>query len=95
MVFLSSTRITGSPLSGFSSQPGFVSDFIVAGAGSVVVNFWSGDDESDEGFITDFYRTLQASGDTAQSLRESRLRYMKNNRTNGLHDWAGYQLYIR
>ena len=95
MVFLSSTRITGGPLSGFSSWPGFISDFIAAGAGSVVVNFWSGDDESDEGFITDFYRTLQASGDTAQSLRESRLRYMKNNRTNGLYDWAGYQLYIR
>ncbi len=95
MVFLSSTRITGSPLSGFSSQPGFVSDFITAGAGSVVVNFWAGDAESDEGFITDFYRALQASGDIAESLRESRLRYLKNHRTNGLYDWAGYQLYIR
>jgi len=95
MVFLSATRITGSPLSGFSSQPGLVSDFITAGADSAVVNFWSGDDESDMGFINDFYRTLQASGDITGSLRESRLRYLKNNRTNGLYDWAGYQLYIR
>ena len=95
MVFLSSTRITGSPLSGFSSQPGFVADFLATGAGSVIVNFWSGGDESDEGLITDFYRTLQASGDIAASLHESRIRYLRNNRVNGLYDWAGYQLYFR
>jgi len=95
MLFLSSTRITGSPLSEFSSQPGFVSDFLDTGADSVLVNFWSGGAESDEGFITDFYRTLQASGDIAASLHESRLRYLRKNRLDGLYDWAGYQLYIR
>ena len=95
LVFLSSTRITGSPLSGFSTQAGFISDFLATGAGSVVVNFWSGGAESGEAFITDFYRTLQASGDIAASLHESRIRYLRNNRVNGLYDWAGYQLYIR
>jgi len=95
MVFLSSTRTTDSPLSAFSSQPGFVSDFLDTGAGSVVVNFWSGGAESDEDFITDFYSTLKVSGDIAASLQESRLRYLRKNRVNGLYDWAGYQLYIR
>ena len=95
LVFLSSTRITGSPLSGFSTQAGFVSDFLATGAGSVVMNFWSGGAESGEAFITDFYRTLQASGDIAASLHESRIRYLRNNRVNSLYDWAGYQLYIR
>ena len=95
MVFLGSTRVTDSPLSGFSSQPGFVTDFLATGAGSVVVNFWSAGAASDEAFITDFYRTLQASGNIADSLHESRLRYLRKNRVDGLYDWAGYQLYIR
>lgn len=95
LVFLSSTRLMGSPLSGFSNQPGFVSDFLATGAGSVLVNFWSGGAESDEEFVTDFYRTLQVSGEIATSLHESRLRFLRKNRVNGLNDWAGYQLYIQ
>ncbi len=35
------------------------------------------------------------SGNIAESLRTSRLQYLKNNRDNGLYDWAGYQLFIR
>jgi len=95
MVFLSSTKITGNPASGFSSHPGFVSGFIDGGASSVVVNFWAGDAESDEVFVTDFYRSLKESGDILSSLHNSRLRYLRKNRIDSLYDWAGYQMYIR
>jgi CHAT domain-containing protein len=95
LVFLSSTRSADSPRSDFGSQPGLVADFFSAGARSVVVNFWATNAESDALFITDFYRTLKDSGNISESLRKSRLQYLKNSRENGLYDWAGYQLYIK
>jgi CHAT domain-containing protein len=95
LVFMSSTRLIESPLSDFTSQPGLVSDFLDTGARCVAVNFWSNDAESNEAFVTDFYRRLQVSGNIAEALRTSRLQYLKNNRDNGLYDWAGYQLFIR
>ena len=95
LVFLSSTRFTGDPHSGFSSQPAMVSEFLAAGADSVIVNLWPYDAESKEGFVTDFYHRLQDSGNVAKSLHMSKLHYLKNNRDNGLFEWAGYQLYIR
>jgi CHAT domain-containing protein len=94
LVFLSSTRFTGNPPSDFSTYPGLVADFMSAGAGSVIANLWAGESESNRGLVADYYRSLQASGNIADSMRESRLRYLKNNRETGLYDWAGYQLYI-
>ena len=95
LVFMSSTRFAGNPHSGFSSQPGLVSEFLAAGADSVIVNLWPGDTESKEGFVTDFYKRLKDSGNIAESLHMSKLHHLRNNRNNGLFDWAGYQLYIR
>jgi CHAT domain-containing protein len=94
LVFLSSTRSTGKPLSGFSSQPGLAADFADAGAHCVIVNFWSDAGRSDEVFIADFYRRLKGSGDIAESLHESRLRFLENGRANDSYDWAGYQVFI-
>jgi CHAT domain-containing protein/tetratricopeptide (TPR) repeat protein len=95
LVFLSSTRSAGEPVSGYSHQPGLVSDFITAGARAVIVNLWPGDAESNETFISDFYRKLKVSGNIAESLQESRLKYLQKNRDDNLYDWAGYQLFIR
>ncbi len=94
LVFLSSTRSAGAPVSNYSNQPGLVSDFIAADAGAVIVNFWPGDAGSNETFMTDFYRKLKASGAIAESLHEARLEYMQRSRADGLYDWAGYQLFI-
>lgn len=95
LVFLSSTRLSENPRSGFSNRPGLVADFMTAGAGSVIVNLQSGDTESDVSFITDFYRALKDSGNIAGSLRKARLQYLERSRDNGLYDWTGFQLYIR
>lgn len=95
LVFVSSTRFAGNPHSSFSSQPGLVSEFLAAGAGSVIVNLWPGDTESKDGFVTDFYKRLKVSGNIANSLHMSKLHYLRNNRDKGLFEWAGYQVYIR
>lgn len=95
LVFMSSTRLIEKPISDFSSQPGLVADFIQAGARSVIVDFWSVNTESNNAFITDFYNRLQRSGNITTSLRDARLKYLKNNLANGLYDWAAYQVFIK
>jgi len=95
LVFLSSIRLTEKPLSDFSSQTGLVSDFIAAGAGSVIANVWSNDAMSNETFIADFYRKLLVSGNIAESLHDSKLHLLKTSRDKGLQNWAGYQLYVK
>lgn len=95
LVFMSSTRLIEQALSDFSSQPGLVSDFISAGAQSVVVDFWSINSESNNAFISDFYHRLQRSGNIRTSLRDARLQYLKNRLGSSLYDWAGYQVFIK
>ncbi|MFC1702055.1 CHAT domain-containing protein, partial [Pseudomonadota bacterium] len=95
LVFLSSIRLTEKPLSDFSSQTGLVSDFIAAGAGSVIANVWSNDAMSNETFIADFYRKLLVSGNIAESLHDSKLHFLKTSGDKGLQNWAGYQLYVK
>jgi len=95
LVFLSSLRLTEKPLSDFTTQTGLVSDFMLAGAGSVIANVWSNDAGSNATFIADFYRKLLVSGNIAKSLHDSKLHYLKNNREKDLQSWAGYQLYLK
>jgi CHAT domain-containing protein len=95
LVFLSATRTTEDPRTGYASQPGLVADFLTAGAASVIVNFWAGDGGADTHFVTDYYRHLKETENIADALRKTKLEHMKSRRENGIYDWAGYQLYIR
>ena len=95
LVFMSSTRLIEKPLTDFSSQPGLVSDFLKAGAESVVVDFWSVNTESNNAFISDFYNRLQRNGDVSVSLRDARLNSLKTQSDSNLYDWAGYQVFIK
>jgi CHAT domain-containing protein len=94
LVFLGSSRWINEPLSGFSTWPGLVADFLTAGASSVIANTWANSGQTDVTFKTDFYRELEVSGDIAKSLRDAKLQYLKHHRDDGLYDWAGYQLFI-
>ena len=94
LVFFSATRINKTPPSGFSIKQGLISDFADAGAHAVIANLWAGSGKTTEAFITDFYAELEASGNIASSLKEAKQRYIKNNRNNGLYDWAGFQLFV-
>jgi len=94
LVFLSATRINKTPPSGFNIKQGLISDFANAGAHSVIANLWGGSGKTTEAFITDFYAELEGSGNIASSLKVAKQRYIKNNRNNGLYDWAGFQLFV-
>jgi CHAT domain-containing protein len=94
LVFLSATRTVNHPASGFSSQPGLVSDFIDSGAGSVIARLWISGGGINDSFISDFYRQIEGSGDVADALRAARLNDLTRHRGDGLFDWAGYQLFI-
>jgi len=95
LVFLSATRTTNQPISGFNSRMGLVSDFLDAGAHSVIAGFWSSGGKTDQALITDFYSRLETQRNIADSLAGAKRQYLKINRENGLFDWAGYQLFIR
>ncbi len=94
LVFLSATRTKGNPVSGFINQTGLISDFVDAGAHSVIANLWAADSSNADYFITDFYHKLEASGNIANALTGAKRQYLKNNRNTGLYDWAGYQVFI-
>ncbi len=93
LVFLSATSVRKTPVSVFSSQPGLISDFIDAGAQSVIARSWVSKGGIGEAFINDFYTKFEDSGNIAASLANAKREYLKVNRANGLYDWAGYQLY--
>jgi CHAT domain-containing protein len=95
LVLISSSRLIEKPRSVFSSQPGLVSDFLRAGADSVVIDFWSVNTESNNEFIADFYGRLQRTGDISVSLREARLNALNTQANNNFYDWAGYQVFIK
>ncbi|MCW8927113.1 MAG: CHAT domain-containing protein [Xanthomonadales bacterium] len=94
LVFLSSTRTTGTPRTAFSSRPGLVADLTRAGARAVIADMWDSAGNSDRVFLADFYRQLRVSGDIAGSLSDAKRHYIRNNRGTGLYAWAGYQLFI-
>ena len=95
LVFLSATRTTNQPLSGFNNRLGLVTDFLDAGAHSVIADFWASGGKTDLALITDFYSRLGTQGNIAVSLAGAKRQSLKINRENGLFDWAGYQLFVR
>lgn len=94
LVFLSSTGINGFPYSNFSNQPALITDFQSAGATAVIANLWDTNGKAKEALVTGFYRQLEDSGNIATSLQNAKLEYLESHSSNGLYDWAGFQLYI-
>lgn len=95
LVVLSRTSVTARALSGFDSNLGFVSDFLLNGARNVVVSLRSGDDSETAVFMADFYRELQSSENVAEALFRSKVRLMLSTNSENFMSWAGFQLYIR
>jgi CHAT domain-containing protein len=94
LVFLSATGVREKPSSAFTAQPGLVSDFIDAGAHSVIARLWATPGGTSEAFIIDFYHQFETTGNIADSLLAAKRQSLKQNRVNGLYDWAGYQVFI-
>ena len=94
LVFLSSTRLVNRPGSAFSANLGLVAEFMQAGAGAVIADYWAREGVADRAFLAGFYRELFETGDIAQALQTAKRQYVKDNRSSGLFGWAGYQLFI-
>lgn len=94
LVLLSSTRTSGTPATAFSSKLGLVSDFTQKGAQVVIADLWDSAGQSDQAFLGNFYRQLQASGDITKSMHNAKRRYLRDNRDTGLYGWAAYQVFM-
>lgn len=95
LVVLSQTAATGVNRSSFDSRLGLISDFLQAGASSVVASSWYLGDSETAGFMRDFYRELDSSLDIADALMSARAMRMNRGERSNFRDWAGFQLYIR
>ncbi len=95
LVVLSQTEVTGTNRSSFDSRLGLVSDFLQAGATSVVASVWPYGDSETAGLMRDFYQELESSRDVTDALLSARKMRMNSADTSNFRKWAGFQLYIR
>jgi CHAT domain-containing protein len=67
--------------------------FLHAGAKQVIATLWSVDDARSRELMVAFYRELMRNGrNTAEALRQSQLRLMRNRATSSPYFWAGFTL---
>ena len=95
LVVLSQTTVVGESQSSFDSRLGFVSDFLGAGAGQVVVAMWSEGDSETTSFVRDFYAELERGRDTTEAFLRTRIKRLEANGESNFRSWAGFQLFIR
>ena len=95
LVVLSQTEVMGTNHSSFDSRLGLVSDFLQAGATSVVASVWPFGDSETAGLMRDFYQELESSRDVVDALSRARKMRMKSVNASNFREWAGFQLYIR
>ncbi|HEY9815927.1 MAG TPA: CHAT domain-containing tetratricopeptide repeat protein [Candidatus Obscuribacterales bacterium] len=77
-------RITGDGVLGLSRS------FMAAGANSVLVSLWAVPDDSTTLLMTEFYRHLAETPDSAQALRQAMLTTMETYPSS--RDWAAFTL---
>jgi hypothetical protein len=90
LVFISTSRLGGQPLSSHDGRLGPVPALLDAGAGAVIASLWVGGDDGSEAMIGDFYRRLAAGAGPAAALAGSKRARMDA----GDRDWARLQLFI-
>lgn len=95
LVVLSGTAVTGLGRSDFDSRQGFVSEFLEAGARSVMAANWSLDDAESAEFMQSFYQALDQNSDVAGALSQARMERIQSGGETNFRSWAGFQLYIR
>jgi tetratricopeptide (TPR) repeat protein len=95
LVFISASRTVGRPRSSLSTQAGVVSAFLDAGADAVIASLWTrvGKAGAGDDLVTDFYHSLEASGDIATALTAVKRRYVQKNSGQDSIDWARYQIF--
>jgi len=95
LVVLSGTAVAGEARSPLDGRMALVSDFLDAGAASVVLSLWPAGEANAASFATEFYTNLEQEPDIENAFtRTRRLRFESGAATN-LDSWAGFQLFIR
>lgn len=95
LVYMADTRTEGLPLSAVGQQLGLVSDLLDSGAESVVASLWPSATGAVDAFIQDFYAELEATGNVATALTNSKRMAIKNPDRVATRTWQFQQLYIR
>ncbi len=95
LVVLSRTAASGISRSGTDSRLGLVSDFLDAGAGSVLASMWPGGDAGTAAFMDEFYGNLGPDLDVSKALSRARRERMESANEGNFRSWAGFQLHIR
>jgi CHAT domain-containing protein len=72
-----------------------VSDFLDAGAGSVLLSLWPLGEANAASFATEFYRNLEREPDIESALTMTRRLRVESGAATNLDSWAGFQLFIR
>jgi hypothetical protein len=95
LVVLSACETTGSNRFAFDSHLGFVTEFLQAGAGSVVASLWPVPDQGTGRFMSRFYARLLAGESTAQALAYAKRQGLAETPAGAGLDWVAFQLYTR
>ncbi|NNJ66119.1 MAG: CHAT domain-containing protein, partial [Xanthomonadales bacterium] len=95
LVVLSACETTGSNRFAFDSHLGFVTEFLQAGAGSVVASLWPVPDQGTDRFMSRFYARLLAGESTAQALAYAKRQGLAETPAGAGLDWVAFQLYTR
>ncbi len=94
LVFMSSARMGGQPLSGYDSRMGLARGMLESGAGAVIASQWTSADGRAAEMTGNFYRRFAASGDVLEALAESKRLAIAEGSENASRDWARLQIYI-
>lgn len=95
LVYMAATHTKGLPLSPISQQLGFVSDVLQSGAQAVVAQLWSTSEEAADAFLKDFYVELEASGNVATALADTKRMAIKKAGNEDPKTWSSLQLFIK
>jgi CHAT domain-containing protein len=95
LVVLSRTVVLRRSPSALYSRTALVSDFLDAGAASVIASLWPGEEVDGAAFWVDFYRNLEREPDIRRAFAATRRSLMGSEASLNFERWAGFQLFIR
>jgi CHAT domain-containing protein len=95
LVVLSRTVVVGDSVAAMGSRMPLVSDFLDAGAGSVLASLWPVGEAEAASFAGAFYRNLGQQPDIRSAFTATRRSFIVSGAATNFETWAGFQLFIR
>ncbi len=95
LVVLSACETTGVNSFSFDSNLGFVTEFLLAGADTVVASLWPVSDAFAYQFMLEFYSAMFQGMSAPQALAVAKRRFIAREQTPGPLDWPSFQIYLK